>query len=733
MDIKDVISKIKNGLHRFWIWLKPYLLRMHQARKRLWKKYQINKIILLLGLVAVLVTSIYLFYLAKTANVDTLKSGLSQSTVIYDHNGEEAGKLFGQKGSYVELNKISPYIQDAVISTEDRSFYQHKGYSLKGIGRALIGKLTFGKIGGGGGGSTITQQLAKNAYLTQEQTLDRKARELFLAIEIEKHYSKKDILAMYLNNSYFGNGVWGVEDAAQKYFGVSAAEVTPGEAATLAGMLKGPGIYNPIDYIDNATARRNTVLQLMVENGKLSKDAAKQEANVNLATLLHDNYSDKNSDYRYPYYFDAVIDEAVNRYHIKEEDILNKGLKIYTSLDQNYQQAMEATYRNDALFPPNAEDGAIVQSGSVAMDPKTGGVQAVVGGRGEHVYRGFNFATQTKRSPGSSLKPISVYTPALESGYKPSSILEDKPQDYYPAQNYSRTYSGEVPMYQALGESLNLPAVWLLHKIGLDKGYDKTEKFGIPLSEKDRYYGLALGGLRTGVSPLTMAGAYSVFANEGKKPDTHLITKIVDSTNAIIVDNTEPKQEQIITKDVSEEITSMLLGVFSSGSGVNAQPSGYTMAGKTGTTETNFDGTKTRDQWVVGYTPEVVIATWMGFEQTSESHYLEGSSASYASTVFNSEASGILPSVKQTPFTVADAYATGGKMVAGNTSITGSGNDSSNWQDSVKDIGGKVQEGAKDIGGQLKDGIKAVGGQLKDGFEKAKNGLKGVLDGLFGQ
>ncbi|MDU4304324.1 MAG: PBP1A family penicillin-binding protein [Enterococcus faecalis] len=676
-NLKQFFSKVGVGLRHFWTWIKPYLIQFHQARKRIWKKYQINKIFLLIGLVVALGASIYLFYLAKSANVETLKSGLSESTRVYDESGEEVGKLFGQKGTFVELDNISPYIQDAVISTEDRAFYQHKGYSIKGIARAVVGKLTFGKIGGGGGGSTITQQLAKNAYLTQEQTLDRKARELFLAIEIEKKYSKKDILAMYLNNSYFGNGVWGVQDAARKYFGVDASQVTVGEAATLAGMLKGPGIYNPIDYIDNATARRNTVLQLMVDNKKLSQEEANQEASVNLASLLNDTYVGDENSYKYPYYFDAVIDEAVNRYKFKEEDILNKGYKIYTSLNQKYQDAMDATYKNDALFPPNAEDGAMVQSGSVAIDPKTGGVQALVGGRGEHVYRGFNFATQTKRSPGSSLKPISVYTPALEAGYKPDSVLEDKPQDYYPAQNYSRTYSGEVPMYQALGESLNLPAVWLLHQIGLDKGYEKTEKFGIPLSEKDRYYGLALGGLQTGVSPLTMAGAYSAFANEGYKTETHLITKIVDSTGAIVVDNTKVKKEQVITKDVADGITSMLLGVFSSGSGVNAQPAGYVMAGKTGTTETNFDSSKTNDQWVIGYTPEVVIATW-------------------------------------------------GKVVDSNDSLTGGAN--SNWRDNLKDFGNSVQDGASNFG----DTLNEVGGQIKDGAKKVKDKIEGIFGGLLG-
>lgn len=720
MDAKTIMEKIKSGFKRFWIWIKPYLSRFHQWRKRIWKKYQINKIILLLGLVVVLITSIYLFTLAKSANVGALKKGLEESTVIYDKNGDEAGKLFGQKGTVVTMDQISPYVKDALISTEDRNFETHHGYDIKGLFRAVIGKLSLGTIGGGGGGSTITQQLAKNAYLTQEQTMTRKARELFLAIEIEKKYDKQQILEMYLNNSYFGNGVWGVEDASHKYFGVSASELTVGQAATLVGMLKGPGIYNPIDYAENATNRRNTVLQLMVDNGKLSQGEADAQANVDMVSMLADNYFDGNSDYRYPYYFDAVIDEAVNNYGLKEEDLLNKGYKIYTALDQNYQKIMQDTYNNDALFPPNAEDGAMVQSGSVALDPKTGGVQGVVGGRGEHVYRGFNFATQTKRSPGSSLKPISVYTPALESGMKPNSILEDTPQEYYPAENYSRTYSGEVPMYQALSESLNLPAVWTLHKIGLDKGFEKTEKFGIPLAPEDKYYGLALGGLKTGVSPLTMANAYSPFANDGTQADAHLITKIVDSTGAVIVDNTNSKTKQIITKNTADQMTSMLLGVFSSGTGINADPAGYVMAGKTGTTETNFDTNKTNDQWVVGYTPDVVIATWLGFEQTSESHYLQGTSAAHASTVFSNQAQGIMQYTAQTPFSVADAYATGGEVVAADQVPSSESDDA--WKDTVKDIGGQVKDGAKDIGGTI-----------KEGWERTKDGLKNFFGGLTGE
>ncbi|MBL1228702.1 PBP1A family penicillin-binding protein [Enterococcus sp. BWB1-3] len=720
MDFKEFMRKTGSVLKRFWLWLKPYLIRLHQWRKRLWKKYQINKIILLLGMVTVLVISIYLFTLAKAANVKTLKEGLQQSTIIYDENNDEAGKLFGQKGTYIELAQISPYIQDAVISTEDRNFYNHSGYDIKGIARAVVGKLTFGKLGHGGG-STITQQLAKNAYLTQEQTFDRKAKELFLAIEIEKKYSKEDILTMYLNNSYFGNGVWGVEDAAKKYFGVSASEVTVGEAAALVGMLKGPGIFNPIDYPENAANRRDTVLQLMVENEMLDQETANAEADVDIAGLLYDGYEGTGADYRYPYYFDAVVDEAVQRYKISEEDLLNKGYKIYTALNQSYQQAMDQTYLNEVLFPPNAEDGVQVESGSVALNPKTGGVQAIVGGRGDHVYRGFNFATQTKRSPGSSLKPISVYTPALEAGYKPDSILQDQLQDYYPAQNFSRTFSGEVPMYQALGDSLNAPAIWLLNQIGLDKGYDKTKQFGIPLNEADKRYPLALGSIETGVSPLDMAAAYTAFANGGQLMEAHLITKIVDSTGAVVVDNSEPSGSQIISQETADEITSMLLGVFSSGSGINADPYGYVMAGKTGTTETGFDSTKTNDQWVIGYTPDVVIATWLGYEHTDETHYLEGTSATFASNVFSSQAGGILANIASpSSFTVADAYATGGQVVASGEAASDAG--TSGWKDSVKDIGDQVQEGAKNIGDQI-----------KEGWENTKEGVKDFFGGLMGE
>ena len=487
-----------------------------------------------------------------------------------------------------------------------------------------------------------------------------------------------------------------------------------GEAATLVGMLKGPSIYNPIDNLENATNRRDTVLSLMVDNGKLDQSVADQESQVALANLLYDGFGNSESGYKYPYYFDAVIDEAES-YGLDADDVMNRGYKIYTALDQNYQAQMEAAYKNDALFPENAADGTMVQSGSVALDPNTGGVQAVVGRRGEHVFRGFNFATQMKRSPGSTIKPISVFAPALEAGFEPDSILKDEPLDFYDAQNFDGTYAGEAVMYQALAQSLNLPAVWLLHEIGLDRGYSKAQEFGLSLTESDKYYGLALGGLEKGESPMTMAAAYGVFANGGYYYKPHLITKIVDSTGAVIVDNTSVQGKRVISKETADKMTSMMLGTFSNGTGVSASPYGFTIAGKTGTTETNFDASKVNDQWIVGYTPDMVLSTWLGFEHVSEDHYLTGTSGQVVGKIFKAEAESLLPYSQGTQFQVADAYWTGGKLMAADevpdpeSSTSQNGND---WQKTIDDFAESAKEGMKEFGSKIKEGTKELFGGL---------------------
>lgn len=716
MKFPEIMQKTKEQLIRFWRWIKPYLKKFYQWLSRIWKKYHFTKIIILLSLVGILVTSTYLFYVAKTTNVADLSSGLKESTVIYDKNGEEAGHFRAEKSnSYVDLEEISPYVLDALISTEDRRFYEHHGFDLKGIARAAM-RVVINRSTVGGGGSTITQQLAKNAYLTLDQTFTRKAKELFLAIEIEKQYSKEEILAMYLNNSYFGSGVWGVQDAAKKYFGLNASDLSVGQAATLVGLLKGPSIYNPIDNLEAAKNRRDTVLSVMAETGKITPEMATEQQQVALGDQLYDAYNPEGSGYQYPYYFDAVIDEAVRLYGLDGDDVMKRGYKIYTALDQNYQVNMQALYAQNGYFPPNGPNGDLVQSASVAMDPNTGGIQGLIGRRGDYTFRGFNFAISMKRSPGSTIKPLSVYTPALEAGYKPDSILKDEPQSYYKAKNFDGTYQGEATMYESVAHSLNLPAVWLLHEIGLNKGYNKAKEFGLPLDESDKYYGLALGGLKHGTSPAVMASAYGVFANGGTLYPPHLITKIIDSTGAVIVDKTQVKGKRIISKETSDEMTSMLLGTFSNGTGVSAAPYNYTIAGKTGTTESSFDTTKSNDQWMIAYTPDVVISTWIGFEISSKENVLSGTGGENMGALFKAQAEGILPYTKQTPFAVADAYWTGGKVVAAedvpNPETQTDNNEK--WKAEIEDFTERAMNKGKELGGKA--------------IEKGKEALRGLRD-----
>ena len=434
--------------------------------RKFWRRYHLTKIVLILGLSAGLLVGTYLFAVAKSTNVNDLQNALKTRTIIFDREEKEAGALSGQKGTYVELTDISKNLQNAVIATEDRSFYKNDGINY---GRFFLAIVTAGRSGGG---STITQQLAKNAYLSQDQTVERKAKEFFLALELTKKYSKDQILTMYLNNAYFGNGVWGVEDASKKYFGVSASEVSLDQAATLAGMLKGPELYNPLKSVEDSTNRRDTVLQNMLAAGYIDKNQETEAAEVDMTSQLHDKYEGKISDYRYPSYFDAVVNEAVSKYNLTEEEIVNNGYRIYTELDQNYQANMQVVYENTSLFP-RAEDGTFAQSGSVALEPKTGGVRGVVGQVADNDktgFRNFNYATQSKRSPGSTIKPLVVYTPAVEAGWALNKQLDNHTMQYdsYKVDNYAGIKtSREVPMYQALAESLNLPAVATVNDLGV--------------------------------------------------------------------------------------------------------------------------------------------------------------------------------------------------------------------------------------------------------------------------
>ncbi|MEI4327525.1 penicillin-binding protein PBP2A [Streptococcus suis] len=631
--------------------------RIPEPIRKFWRRYQLTKILIILMVLTVLTVGGYLFFLAKTANVGDLQQALKATTIIYDKDGAEAGTLSGQKGTYVELDAVSDNLENAVIATEDRSFYKNSGINYQ---RTILAALTLGRSGGG---STITQQLAKNAFLTQDQTISRKAREFFLALEINKKYSKQEILTMYLNNAYFGNGVWGVEDASQKYFGIPASDLTLEQAAVIAGMLKGPEIYNPYYSLENAVNRRDTVLQNMVNAGYIDQATADAGFQVDLASQLSDTYTGKQSNYSYPSYFDAVIAEAIERYGLKESDIINNGYRIYTEMDQNSQASMQVIFDDETMFPTSSFDGTHAQAASVALDPTTGGVRALVGrvnSSEDAVFRTFNFATQAKRSPGSTIKPLVAYAPAVAAGWSIDMALDNHTETYgdYTLHNYDYSTSDTIPMYQALALSYNLPVAYIVNTLGIDKAFEYGQKFGLDMENVEKVLGVSIGsGVET--NPLQMAQAYATFANKGVMKDAHLITRIETASGKVLAEHRETSTK-VIDRSVADKMTAMMLGTYTNGTGVTADAANYYIAGKTGTTETSFDVNLVNDQWHIAYTPDLVISQWVGFEQTDENHYIDSSSYWMAPSVFQTVANSILPYTAGTQFEVENAYAQNG-------------------------------------------------------------------------
>lgn len=608
-----------------------------------------NQVLVLSVSTAVLAFLSFFHVYSEGADISALNDDLAQSTVIYDSNGEVASKISAHKNEGVKIEEVPDHVKNAVVAIEDHRFYEHDGVDLVGISRAFVQNVKAGSIVEGG--STITQQLTKNALLSTEKTYKRKLEEFFLAREIEKQYSKDEIMQMYLNRIYFGNGSWGIKRAAMGYFGKDVKDLTISEAAMLAGLIKAPSSLDPYKNYEKAEERRDVVLLMMKTHGFIKEEEYKKAVAEKVA--LNENGGDPLRG-QYPYYLDHVIDEAIKKYGLTQEEILTGGLQIYTELDVTMQSAVEATYAKDEIFPKGT-DKQIVQSGAALIDPKTGGIRALVGGRGEHVFRGYNRATQLKAQPGSTMKPLAVFAPAVEDGWEVTDMLKDEELDFkdYKPENYNGKYNGEVPMYEALKDSLNVPAVWLLNEIGIVKGMDSVKKFGIDLDpQQDRNLGLALGGLSTGVSPVTMAEAYSAFANAGERHESHAITKIVDKEGNTIAEY-KGEKSQAISKETAEKITTMLLGVVQEGTGKGAQIPGRELAGKTGSTQVPIEGIKgTKDQWFVGYTPQLVGAVWVGYDKTDKDHYLTTTSSEGAALVFKDFMAEALKNTKAESFNV---------------------------------------------------------------------------------
>ncbi|MEK4277247.1 transglycosylase domain-containing protein [Paenibacillus sp. FSL R7-0026] len=559
---------------------------------------------------------------------------VASSTIITNAEGTEISRLHTQtKGysEYADLNAMPDLLKMAFLVTEDRRFYNHDGLDFIGLGRAIVQDIIHMDLSQGG--SSITQQLARNLYLNGDKMLSRKVNEISIAMALEKKYSKDKILEMYLNQIYMGRQQYGVKAAAWRYFGIKDMhQLELWQIATLAGIPKGPSIYNPVDRPEFSKQRRAVILGLMHEQGLITRKQMLQARDVHFTppeTVLNATTSLGLSKPAYVSAVDAVIQEASRLTGKREAEIRSAGWVIQTGLDEQAQLAMEETFADATRFPDDRQD-ELVQASMVIIDQHNGEVKAMMGGRNP-LKGGINRAIMDARQPGSSFKPIIAYGPALESGkFKPESILPGKRMQYgsYQPSNLGGRYSGSIAMSQALQKSINAPTVWLLNETGLNYAHQFAARLGIELGKEDLNLSIALGGVHQGVSPMKMAQAFTVFANHGKLNTAHLIREITDSQGRTIFAH-KSENKQVISSSTANAMTRMLQNVVSQGTGSRAQLGQHKVAGKTGTTQAALPGVgreANRDLWFVGYTSNWTAAVWMGFDHTDAKHYMKSGS-----------------------------------------------------------------------------------------------------------
>ncbi len=520
--------------------------------------------------------------------------GRDQSTVIMDRNGKLLAKVFAEQNRQdVALDKIPTELKQAVIATEDKRFYEHEGVDPIGIARALVTDVIKGERAQGG--STITQQYVKQAFVTSEKTLKRKVQEAILAQRIEKRYTKDEILELYLNTIYFGHGAYGVEAASRAYFNKSVRNLTLAESALIAGVLKSPGNYSPYLEPENAVRRRNTVLKLMLAQGYIDEAAYTEasESEIKVAGL-------RKSSGAAPYFVEWIKEQLVEKYG--ETAVYRGGLRVTTTLDIKAQKAAEKAVA-DILDKKGDPSAAIV-----SIKPGTGEVIAMVGGR-DFKKQQFNVAVQGKRQPGSAFKPFVLAT-ALDGDVWSEKAYESGPAKLpVGSQTWSVTGAsggrkGPLRLRPATEQSVNSVYAQLILEVGAEKVVEMAEKLGI-VNEIEPVPAIALGGLERGVSPLEMANAYATLAANGTRATPYGISE-VRTYDGSISDKTEVETEEAIDPKVAFITTDILKGVISRGTGKGADI-GRPAAGKTGTTQ------EYRDAWFVGYTPDLATAVWVGY------------------------------------------------------------------------------------------------------------------------
>lgn len=568
--------------------------------------------VLLLMVLAVL--GFVLFMAAQLWDLDAWQDfdpanilGAQQSLILYDGENGEILRLHDKEDRVsIPLSDVPDLVQKAFISAEDARFYEHPGVDVIRIVGAAWADIKAG--GYVQGASTISQQLIKLSHLTADKTISRKLEEAVLACQMETRYSKDEILEMYLNYVYFGGGYYGIEAAALGYFGVHAKDLSVAQGAMLAGILKSPSNYAPHLDFEASLARRDTVLSLMAEYGYLD-DQGLADAKGETMVILHDGTA---SEEGRNYYVDAALQNAMEILQIDSETLLSGGYRIYTAMDSAIQNQCEAIFQQDDLFPGDAQGAIVVQEAG------TGLIRAMVGGRGAYdTAMAFNRATDIRRQPGSVIKPVIAYAPALEGyGYTAATMLLDEPTTFaeYSPRNFGNKYYGWVTLREAVTRSLNVPAVKVLSDIGVSAGKAFAQSCGIPFDPQDTSLTLALGGFTYGVSPLQIAGAYAAFASQGIYNTPTCIQRITDSTGKELYVY-EPENRRVMSEQNAYILTSMLQSAIQEGTGHRLKDLDIPLAGKTGTVG---EGEGNRDAWMACYSADYAAAVWIGYDTSQD-------------------------------------------------------------------------------------------------------------------
>lgn len=586
-----------------------------KSGKNLFKRVLL--ILLTIGIIGIIAGGVTFAIMVKDApelNPETLKDPISST--IYDKNNKEIAKVGAVNRDYVNYEDIPDLVKDAFIATEDSRFFKHHGIDPIRLGGAVIANFRNGF--GSEGASTITQQVVKNFFFNQPQkTLNRKAQEAWLALELERKYSKEEIFEMYVNKIFMSENMSGVKTAAKVYFDKNLDELTLPEAALLAGMPQAPNAYNPFNNPERAEKRRNIVLSLMHQHGYISKAEMEEAQKASVEDSLVAKEDRQTNDLPYDPFIKQVIAEIEKKY--PDVNVFTDGLEIYTTMDKEAQKYVEELMYEGEIVPFPDEQ---FQAGITLLDTKTGGILALGGDRDPDVKLGTNYATDMKRQPGSTAKPILDYGPAVEhlkwGTYQ--TIVDERTtySDGTPISNWDNSYKGSMTMRKALEMSRNIPALKAFQAVGAEKAKDFAVNLGIPL--ENAYESYAIGAFEA--STLEMAGAYSAFGNEGVYNTPHAVRsfKLKDGTKI----NMEPKSKVVMQDYTAFLITDMLKGVLTSsdGTGNLANVPGLPVAGKTGTTNySQEERTKwgitnsgsVPDAWFAGYTTNFTMAVWTGY------------------------------------------------------------------------------------------------------------------------